>query len=289
MENNKKNNINSIICNSGKTYKYNKLIDEGGFSLVFKVIDGNNDYIVKKIYGYDKQYNNEMMILNKVSEIKGFVKMIDYKDDTDEKYIIMENCGKNLFDIINKTKINDEMILKIFKSIVNSFYLFYTKHNAILYHRDLKLENILIKDNDITVCDFGFSGISNQYISYYGRSYGTITYKAPELIYDNEYNKDNKIDYEKSDIWSLGICIFTLITRKYFPWMESMNINSIKNIIIKMYDSGVITNSGINLKRYLISSTISKNILELLSKMMSYDPSQRPTWIEIYDKLNIKS
>ena len=84
-------------------------------------------------------------------------------------------------------------------------------HSLGIYHRDLKLENILIDERQhIKLIDFGFSIKSNpsENLKMYC---GTPSYMAPELV--------GKRDYKgwAVDVWALGIILYTILSG-YFPF-----------------------------------------------------------------------
>lgn len=78
-------------------------------------------------------------------------------------------------------------------------------------HRDLKLENVLIKNGVVKIADFGLakkmeSSSSNEHLT---RSFcGTKAYLAPEILMGSFY------DY-KVDIWSLGVLLFVMLFFKF--------------------------------------------------------------------------
>lgn len=74
-------------------------------------------------------------------------------------------------------------------------------------HRDLKLENILLdKNENVKLCDFGFTREYEGKLSYLQTFCGTVCYSAPEML------KGEKYAAEKVDVWSLGIILFALLT-----------------------------------------------------------------------------
>ena len=78
-------------------------------------------------------------------------------------------------------------------------------HNKAVIHRDLKLGNILVNSKmQLKLCDFGLSTRSS-YIGQRKRTIcGTPNYIAPEILEEEGHS------YE-SDIWSLGVIIYTLL------------------------------------------------------------------------------
>ena len=74
-------------------------------------------------------------------------------------------------------------------------------------HRDLKLENILLdKNENVKLCDFGFTRGYEGKTSHLQTFCGTVCYSAPEML------KGEKYAGEKVDVWSLGIILYALLT-----------------------------------------------------------------------------
>ena len=106
----------------------------------------------------------------------------------------MELCDKNLSTLLSeKIKNNKEKpftleeIFEITKQLNNGFKIM--KENKII-HRDLKLENILIKYNDklkksftLKIADYGINkrldSLSKNFVN---SKVGTIIYSAPEVL-----------------------------------------------------------------------------------------------------------
>ncbi|XP_015695094.1 CBL-interacting protein kinase 3 isoform X1 [Oryza brachyantha] len=99
-------------------------------------------------------------------------------------------------------------------------------HSRGVYHRDLKLENLLLDTaGNLKVSDFGLSAISEQVKAdgLLHTTCGTPNYVAPEVIEDKGY------DGALADLWSCGVILFVLLAG-YLPF-EDENIVSLYNKI----------------------------------------------------------
>lgn len=83
-------------------------------------------------------------------------------------------------------------------------------HAKGIVHRDLKLENLLIKNTkkglQLKIVDFGHSTLISPKM-YLNGVCGSAYYIAPEVL-KKRYNK-------KCDLWSMGIILFTVLTGHY--------------------------------------------------------------------------
>lgn len=96
-----------------------------------------------------------------------------------------------------------EKVKRIFTQLVGAVAYVHSKSCV---HRDLKLENILLdKNENVKLCDFGFTREYEGKASYLQTFCGTICYSAPEML------KGEKYAGEKVDVWSLGIILYALL------------------------------------------------------------------------------
>ena len=225
-----------------RDYKIIKLIGKGSFGEVYKVSKDNKFYALK-MYKISNEMNNSNSLTQKeknenMKSIENEIKILSQLDNpfivklyevfsmnlNEEIYqnkeedqnnneriicLILELCENgDLNDKIKEKKQKNEIFTE--KEILHYFYeilqgLYYLHKNRVL-HRDLKTLNIfLTKNNHIKIGDFGVSKklINNNIYAY--TFVGTPYYLSPEICQNKPYD-------EKSDVWSLGVLIYELIT-----------------------------------------------------------------------------
>ena len=133
-------------------------------------------------------------------------------------------------------------------------------HNKSCVHRDLKLENVLLdKNENVKLCDFGFTREYEGKTNYLQTFCGTVCYSAPEML------KGEKYAGEKVDVWSLGIILFALM-RGELPFDE---------------DDDQATKAKILKDDPQFPEGFPEDAKSLISKLLSKRPLFRPSLSEI--------
>jgi len=162
------------------------------FADVYKEIE-----IMKTVEGKNK--NNR----NTVKYYENFV-------DKNEIAIIMELCDYDLvnFFVNKKEGFNSKEIHELLTQLNNTFIIMYENNN--ICHRDLSLDNILIKyENDKIIYKLSDYGVSKELVTLkkkFSTKAGKIDFMAPEVSEKKGYDG-------KCDLWSLGIIIYILIKK----------------------------------------------------------------------------
>ena len=132
-------------------------------------------------------------------------------------------------------------------------------HSNLICHRDLKIENILVSDRQrIKIIDFGFS-IRTQEDVNLKIFCGTSSYMSPEIVRKSEYNGF------KADIWALGVVLYVLLTGR-FPFKAKTE----KELFMR-----------IQMGQFIPPPTMTFDAKRLVSRMLSVDPTKRPSATEI--------
>nr|VDD03041.1 unnamed protein product [Brassica rapa] len=123
-------------------------------------------------------------------------------------YMVLECVtGGDLFDrIVSKGKLSETEGRKMFQQLIDGISYC---HNKGIFHRDLKLENVLLDANGhIKITDFGLSAVSQHFREdgLLHTTCGSPNYVAPEVLANKGY------DGAASDIWSCGIILYVILT-----------------------------------------------------------------------------
>ena len=234
--------INHNKDNKISHYEIGKVIGKGAYATV-KICKNKitQEKFAMKIY--EKKILNDNIknkcILREIEILKklnhpNIVKLYDTIISDKNILLIQELVnGISLRDFYNKEIRNQKNISEkkykiltiLFKQIFSAFDYIHKKN---IFHRDIKLENILLTKNyEIKIIDFGF-GLYNPR-NYLQKFFcGTPNYMAPEIIMKKEY------DGQKADMWSLGILLYKLFCAD-FPFKGKDEKDLYRHIIKGKY------------------------------------------------------
>ena len=238
----------------GKVYKgTNK---ETQKSVAIKKISKNNEKINREFL--EKATKLEVNNM-KICKSENSVELYDFYEDDDNYIIIMEFCDGRLLDYLNnRWGFSPEEIYEIFSALNKTFKIM--RENNIS-HRDIKLDNILIKYVDESktkfipkICDYGFS----KSIIEEGKNtqLGSLKTMAPEVY------KIGSSYGPKADLWSIGVILYLCYFKKY-PYNDIVEI--IKKTELK-YEKP---------NNFFLA--------DLIDKLLVINPDKRISWEEYFN------
>ena len=274
-------------------YEIIKILGKGMYSKVYKakkkdtnefraikIIDLNEirEELKKENLKEDISYEFEQYIKQLLNEIENMklckknndnsLEFFEYFTTEDYFALVIELCDCNLTQVLinRENGFNPKEIYNIISQLNNTFKIM--KENKIV-HRDLKLDNILIKYENkeknifkVKLCDYGISKYGN--FTQLKTHIGTEAYMAPEIM---ELTEEDKYNY-KCDLWSLGIIIYEL-SFKDRPYKGKTEIALLK---------------GINkFGKTMLKKTGDVNLDDLINKLLEKDPEKRITWDEYFN------
>ncbi len=160
------------------------------------------------------------------------------------------------------TKIAWDFRKKIALDIAKGVYYLHT-HKPPILHRDLKSLNILL-DNALTakLADFGWTRVISKQMT---SKIGTYQWMAPEVINGFRYT-------EKADVFSFGIILWELATRK--PPYYGIDGTEV---------SKRVANEGMRPK--ISDKECPGPLLDLMKRCWAKNPEDRPSFGEIIKEL----
>jgi len=200
----------------GNRYEIIEKIGNGGMATVYKA----KCHILKREVAvkilrdefttdneFIKRFNIEAQSVASLTH-PNIVSIYDVGHEGNLYYIVMELVkGKTLKDIIvEEGKLPWKWSVKIAVQIASALE---KAHKNNIIHRDIKPHNIIITEEGVAkVADFGIAkAVSNSTITAFGATIGSVHYFSPE------HAKGGFTD-AKSDLYSLGVVLYEMITGK---------------------------------------------------------------------------
>lgn len=311
-----------IIFNISSDFQLKSMLGEGAYGIVCSAIHKPTNEIVaiKKIEPFDKPLF-ALRTLREIKILKNFqheniisifdIQRPDSFENFKEVYIIQELMQTDLHRVIATQSLSDDHIQYFIYQCVRGLK---TLHGSNVIHRDLKPSNLLINSNcDLKICDFGLARIidddsmndndntnNNDTDNEQGNINSGMTeyvatrwYRAPEVML-------TAAKYSRAmDIWSCGCILAELfLKRPLLPGRDYRHqLMLIFGIIGSPTEEDMLTIESPRARQYIQQlphierpnwqTTIFKNCnllgIDLLSKMLIFDPKKRITAKEILE------
>lgn len=114
----------------------------------------DNNYYALKIIPIEHYEPEEVLILKDLTNVQGVVQYIEHFFTDDNAIIVTEYCpGEELFNKISiDGEYTEDFAILLFKQLCK---IVKEIHKRGIVHRDLKLENIIVDNDKLTILDFG--------------------------------------------------------------------------------------------------------------------------------------
>ncbi|TKY65702.1 CBL-interacting serine/threonine-protein kinase 11 [Spatholobus suberectus] len=252
-------------------YELRRLLGVGAFAKVYHAtrVDTRQSVAVKAVSkhkvlngGFAANVEREISIMRRLRH-PNIIDLFEVLATKTKIYFVMEfAAGGELFhEVAGKGRLSEDAARHYFRQLISAVK---HCHDRGVFHRDLKLDNLLIDENgNLKVSDFGLSAVTGQ-IRPDGLLHtvcGTPTHVAPEILARRGY------DGAKVDLWSCGVVLFAL-TAGYLPF----NDYNITVLYRKIYRG-----------QFRFPKWMSHDLRLLLSRLLDTNPETRITVDGIYE------
>ncbi|KAE8794139.1 mitogen activated protein kinase 20-1 [Hordeum vulgare] len=282
-------------------YKIQEIVGKGSYGVVCSAIDVHTGekVAIKKIHDIFEHISDAARILR---EIK-LLRLLRHPDIVEIKHIMLPPSRRDFKDIYVVFELMESDLHQVIKAnddLTKEHYQFFLYqllralkyiHTANVYHRDLKPKNILANSNcKLKICDFGLARVAfnDTPTTIFWTDYvATRWYRAPELCgsFFSKYTP-------AIDVWSIG-CIFAevLTGKPLFPGKNVVHQLDLMTDLLGTPSMDTISRvRNEKARRYLTSMRKKEPIsfshkfpnadplaLDLLQRLLAFDPKDRPT------------
>uniref|UniRef100_A0A8C6QA85 Hormonally up-regulated neu tumor-associated kinase n=1 Tax=Nannospalax galili TaxID=1026970 RepID=A0A8C6QA85_NANGA len=225
-----------------------------GEKVAIKVIDKKR---AKKDTYVTKNLRREGQIQQMIRH-PNITQLLDILETENSYYLVMELCpgGNLMHKIYEKKRLDESEARRYIRQLISAVEHL---HRAGVVHRDLKIENLLLdEDNNIKLIDFGLSNCAGilGYADPFSTQCGSPAYAAPELLARKKYGP-------KIDVWSIGVNMYAMLTGTLPFTVEPFSLRALYQ---KMMDK----------EMNPLPSQLSTGAINFLRSLLEPDPVKRP-------------
>ncbi|XP_074714289.1 hormonally up-regulated neu tumor-associated kinase isoform X2 [Strix uralensis] len=225
-----------------------------GEKVAVKVIDKKR---AKKDTYVTKNLRREGQIQQMIRH-PNIAQLLDILETENSYYLVMELCpgGNLMHKIYEKKRLEEHEARKYIRQLILAVEHL---HRAGVVHRDLKIENLLLdEDNNIKLIDFGLSNCAGilGYSDPFSTQCGSPAYAAPELLARKKYGP-------KIDVWSIGVNMYAMLTGTLPFTVEPFSLRALYQ---KMVDK----------EMNPFPTQLSTAAINFLRLLLEPDPAKRP-------------
>jgi len=268
----------TIPGRGGKTYyierdiasrrgtKHSVVINDEGDSLMCIAIDLKKTSANKKAIELFYSKKNPMEEIESPFILKIFDKVVH----NNTLYIIVSQFDNTLEEIlVKKDKAMNFHLAKKILALIEDVYLRIKRFRST--QNQISLANIFVSKGEIL---FGGWDLGELAAEFFFTNLGSHYYKAPELL--EKLNRTD-IDFEKSDMWSIGVCMYALNC-------GVLPFKSIERDEVIME----IRNNSKHGALFSVKSEIPLEIKNIVARMLSVSPIDRISFNELREAIAMR-
>ncbi|MCH8558553.1 MAG: serine/threonine-protein kinase [Balneolia bacterium] len=222
-------------------YKIEGILGKGGMGNVYRAAraDGQFEQTVAIKFIQNQQqssqrierFRQEQKILANLNHPNIAMLLDGGVTDNGFPYLIMECVqGVRIDEYCRERKLSVNQRLELFKKILSAINY---AHSNLIVHRDLKPNNILVTpQGDVKILDFGIAKLmteeldDDKLLTRTGQRFWTPYYAAPEQVLEQPARV-------QTDIYSLGVLLFSLLTDSLPFDFKDKSIHEIERMIVE--------------------------------------------------------
>ncbi|MEM4282211.1 MAG: serine/threonine-protein kinase [Candidatus Woesearchaeota archaeon] len=232
-----------------------------GITVALKILKHSRSFPAYRNVSIESTFEREAKILTKLREERGKghehiakIYFVNIDEKTGLPFIVEEYVeGRKLSEVAGK--LDEKQLIECAEQICKGLDFL---HSRGVTHGDLSLENLILSEGKIKIVDFG---LSNSKELHYGPCYGSLLYRAPELL-------KGFMPSQQSDSWAAGVALYKLITGS-FPFEDAERERLREKIISGEYE---------RLKKAPLRKLISGFLQTNLKKRWSAKKACRYLW-----------
>jgi len=195
-------------------FERHEMLGQGAYALVLRVSDPSQssngvakNYALKVIEKQPLEIRNMLPQLHRerrvhryiASDCEHCVRAQDVFEDATHLYMLLEYHPRgSLLQVVAGQLIPENIAAGYCKNVAQGLQFL---HDKGVIHRDIKLDNLLVADGSVKICDFGWCA----YVSEEPNNLcGTPEFAAPEVLRGEKQTP-------KVDSWALGVCLVQLL------------------------------------------------------------------------------
>jgi serine/threonine protein kinase len=264
-------------------YRLDQVVSTGGMGVVYQAsqVHVGRQVAVKIVRpnvndprgDLARRFANEIDVIGRLNH-PNIVSLLDTgRDINGLHFLVMEFVeGDTLRDLLKDSRLTLAEIIEVYIQTCNALV---EAHSHDVIHRDLKFDNIMVrrladKRLHVTILDFGVAKqlSRSDTLTRSGEVPGTPGIIAPELV-------DGKPPSPQSDLYSLGVLLFTSLTGKA-PFKGANELE-----LMRAHKTEQLPNL-----RHLVDDRVPEALIEVTCELLEKEPHLRPeTAAAVRDRL----